>query len=66
MLVTQIAAFGEAAHVENAPASGREEMGTASTHDVRSIPLGLLTPAMKNRFPFRTHAATARPSNPAV
>jgi hypothetical protein len=46
MLMPEIAAFGEAAHVENPPAVGNEQMRTSPADDDRSIPLRLPAPAM--------------------
>ena len=48
----QIAALGQAAHVQVVMAFLVPEMGAASPNDGRRLPLGLDTPAMQNGRPF--------------
>jgi hypothetical protein len=55
VLVTEIAAFGQAAHVENrAPVSGQQSRAGAAD-DGRRIPIGLAAPGMQDRLRFGRH-----------
>jgi len=52
MLMPQVAALGQAAHVQVVTAVLVPEMGAASPNDGRRLPLGLDTPAMQDAFAF--------------
>src|SRR6478672_4298804 len=52
MLMPQIAALGQAAHVQIVSAFSVPEMGAPAADDGRGLPLGLDTPAMENGLAF--------------
>jgi len=55
MLVAEVAALGEAAHVEDRAAVGQLQARAAATDDRRRIPVGLNRPAMQHRRAFVGH-----------
>ena len=60
MLMAEITALGETAHVENAPAILGVQPCTGAADDRRCRPLGLLAPAMQNSLLFWIHEGPGR------
>jgi hypothetical protein len=59
VLVPEIAAFGEAAHVEHAAPVRKVQVGAFAAHDARRIPLRLHAPTVQDRFPLAAHGDPA-------
>jgi hypothetical protein len=57
MLVAEVAALGEAAHVEDLAAVGQVQARALATDDGRRVPVGLDRPAMQHRRAFVGHRA---------
>ena len=56
MLMTEVAALGQAAHVEDAAAVGQIEMCASPTGDGRCVPLRLHAPAVQYGIALGAHA----------
>jgi hypothetical protein len=59
MLVSEIAALREAAHVEHAAPVLEVQPGAGATHDGRRVPGGLRAPAVQDGIALRGHATPA-------
>jgi hypothetical protein len=57
MLMAEVAALGEAAHVEDAAAVLREDARAFAADDRRCRPIRLPAPAVQDGFAFGAHAA---------
>jgi hypothetical protein len=55
MLVTEIAAFSKAAHVENAPSVRNEQVSPGAANNHGRIPLGLFAPTVEYGLLFGAH-----------
>ena len=55
MLVTQVTALGQAAHIENPPPIGEVETGALTADHSRGIPFGLDAPAVQHRRALGAH-----------
>ena len=55
MLMPEVTAFGQAAHVQIVMAVGVPEMRAAAADDGRRLPLGLHTPAVQDAIALATH-----------
>ena len=55
MLVTQVAALGQAAHIENLPSIGQVEISALTADHGRGIPVGLDAPAVQHGLALGAH-----------
>ena len=55
MLMPEVTAFGQAAHVQIVMAVGVPEMRAAAADDGRRLPLGLHTPAVQDAIALANH-----------
>src|SRR5437870_4032003 len=62
MLMPQVAAFGQTAHVEIIMAVGVPEMGAASADNGGRLPLGRHAPAMQNAIALADHGKSLLPT----
>src|SRR6185312_1552364 len=65
VLVTEVAALREAAHVENQTIIGRAQMGSGAAHDRGRVPLCLSAPAVQDCLVFRAHGVLRQRQRPS-